>query len=218
MSVFAICLPYTNPFKYNHFTVSLAHHVIAAWFLKCRLPFRRDFVKFITTVSLNSSVIDHPQSKFLIISRDWKQTSSFQSKKDILWRVTDDRMLWTKTHLAGNAALVLPNRLAWKISCMKNAPSMECAVSNLGVLVPGKSSTPNRLWSAGLQANGPQTSDRRCSTYLPPWTDWNLYRSHGEIHFLDLFCHAQEVSNCFSLPSSLFHTIFVSEKILTYCF
>ncbi|RZF45475.1 hypothetical protein LSTR_LSTR009346 [Laodelphax striatellus] len=47
MSVFAISLPYTNPFKYNHYTVSLAHHVIAVWFLKCRLPFRRDFVKFI---------------------------------------------------------------------------------------------------------------------------------------------------------------------------
>ncbi|KAF4522184.1 hypothetical protein B566_EDAN007331 [Ephemera danica] len=49
MSVFAIALPYTNPFKYNHYTVSLAHHVIAVWFLKCRLPFRRDFVKFIIT-------------------------------------------------------------------------------------------------------------------------------------------------------------------------
>ncbi|XP_015588565.1 tuberin [Cephus cinctus] len=49
MSVFAILLPYTNPFRYNHYTVSLAHHVIAVWFLKCRLPFRRDFVKFITT-------------------------------------------------------------------------------------------------------------------------------------------------------------------------
>ncbi|RLU20252.1 hypothetical protein DMN91_006859 [Ooceraea biroi] len=56
MSVFAILLPYTNPFKYNHYTVSLAHHVIAVWFLKCRLPFRRDFVKFITT-GLKANVI-----------------------------------------------------------------------------------------------------------------------------------------------------------------
>ncbi|XP_012271509.1 tuberin isoform X2 [Orussus abietinus] len=48
MSVFAILLPYTNPYKYNHYTVSLAHHVIAVWFLKCRLPFRRNFVRFIT--------------------------------------------------------------------------------------------------------------------------------------------------------------------------
>ncbi|KAJ1527617.1 hypothetical protein ONE63_007580 [Megalurothrips usitatus] len=48
MSVLAISLPFSNPFKYNHFIVSLAHHVIAVWFLKCRLPFRRDFVKFIT--------------------------------------------------------------------------------------------------------------------------------------------------------------------------
>ncbi|XP_076652775.1 TSC complex subunit tuberin isoform X1 [Halictus rubicundus] len=49
MSVFAILLPYTNPYKYDHYTVSLAHHVIAVWFLKCRLPFRRDFVRFIIT-------------------------------------------------------------------------------------------------------------------------------------------------------------------------
>ncbi|KRT78367.1 hypothetical protein AMK59_7485 [Oryctes borbonicus] len=48
MAVFAISLPYTNPFKYNHYIVSLAHHVISVWFLKCRLPFRKDFVRFIT--------------------------------------------------------------------------------------------------------------------------------------------------------------------------
>lgn len=55
MAVFAISLPYTNPFKYNHYTVSLAHHVIAVWFLKCRLPFRKDFVRFITNVSIKEN-------------------------------------------------------------------------------------------------------------------------------------------------------------------
>lgn len=52
MSVFAIALPYTNPFKYNHYTVSLAHRVIAIWFLKCRTSFRRNFVEFINKVGL----------------------------------------------------------------------------------------------------------------------------------------------------------------------
>ncbi|XP_025084814.1 tuberin-like isoform X2 [Pomacea canaliculata] len=47
MSVFAIALPYTNPFKFSHYTVSLAHHVIAIWFIRCRMPFRKGFVKFI---------------------------------------------------------------------------------------------------------------------------------------------------------------------------
>ena len=47
LSVFAITLPYTNPFKFNHYTVSLAHHVIIMWFLKCRLANRKGFVKFI---------------------------------------------------------------------------------------------------------------------------------------------------------------------------
>ncbi|GAB6025853.1 hypothetical protein CHUAL_011832 [Chamberlinius hualienensis] len=47
MSIFAIAMPYTNPFKFHHFTVSLAHHVIAMWFIKCRITYRRDFVRFI---------------------------------------------------------------------------------------------------------------------------------------------------------------------------
>lgn len=47
MYVFAISLPYTNPHKYDHYTVSLAHHVIAGWFLKCKLSWRKDFVLYI---------------------------------------------------------------------------------------------------------------------------------------------------------------------------
>jgi len=56
LSVFAITLPYTNPFKFNHYTVSLAHHVIIMWFLKCRLANRKDFVKFIIK-GLGSNVL-----------------------------------------------------------------------------------------------------------------------------------------------------------------
>ncbi|KAA8595134.1 hypothetical protein FQN60_012269, partial [Etheostoma spectabile] len=48
VSVFAISLPYTNPSKFNQYIVSLAHHVIAMWFIRCRLPFRKDFVQYIT--------------------------------------------------------------------------------------------------------------------------------------------------------------------------
>ncbi|XP_059490501.1 tuberin isoform X2 [Neocloeon triangulifer] len=47
LSVFAIALPYTNPFKYSHFVVSLAHHVIAVWFFKSRMPFRSKLVGYI---------------------------------------------------------------------------------------------------------------------------------------------------------------------------
>ncbi|KAL8174982.1 UNVERIFIED_CONTAM: Tuberous sclerosis 2-like protein, partial [Gekko kuhli] len=55
-SVFAISLPYTNPSKFNQYIVCLAHHVIAVWFIKCRLPFRKDFVPFITK-GLRSNVL-----------------------------------------------------------------------------------------------------------------------------------------------------------------
>ncbi|XP_037363681.1 tuberin isoform X4 [Talpa occidentalis] len=55
-SVFAIALPYTNPSKFNQYIVCLAHHVIAMWFIRCRLPFRKDFVPFITK-GLRSNVL-----------------------------------------------------------------------------------------------------------------------------------------------------------------
>nr|CAD7460498.1 unnamed protein product [Timema tahoe] len=80
MSVFAISLPYTNPFKYNHYTVSLAHHVIAVWFLKCRLPFRRDFVKFITT-GLKANVIVPFEEGQLIMKSDLINEDSSSRKR-----------------------------------------------------------------------------------------------------------------------------------------
>lgn len=55
MYVFAIALPYTNPYRFDHYVVSLAHHVVAGWFLKCRLERRADLVKYII-VGLQSNV------------------------------------------------------------------------------------------------------------------------------------------------------------------
>ena len=42
---------FSNPVRFNQYIVSLAHHVIAMWFIRCRLPFRKDFVQYITKVS-----------------------------------------------------------------------------------------------------------------------------------------------------------------------
>uniref|UniRef100_A0A1A9WRI4 Rap-GAP domain-containing protein n=1 Tax=Glossina brevipalpis TaxID=37001 RepID=A0A1A9WRI4_9MUSC len=55
MYVFAISLPYTKPHRYDHYTVSLAHHVIAGWFLKCKLELRKNCVTYI--ISSNASML-----------------------------------------------------------------------------------------------------------------------------------------------------------------
>jgi tuberous sclerosis 2 len=57
LSVFAIALPYTNPFKFSHFVVSLAHHVIAVWFFKSRMPFRSKLVGYI--IKVRSPIINN---------------------------------------------------------------------------------------------------------------------------------------------------------------
>ncbi|KAH8270153.1 hypothetical protein KR018_004871, partial [Drosophila ironensis] len=68
MYVFAISLPYTKPHRYDHYTVSLAYHVIAGWFLKCKLELRKNCVSYIK----NSM-----QSNAQMLSRDIvNQTSS----------------------------------------------------------------------------------------------------------------------------------------------
>ncbi|CRK93003.1 CLUMA_CG006605, isoform A [Clunio marinus] len=45
--VFVTCLPYTSPARYDHYTVSLAHHIIATWFLKSRIMWRKIFADYI---------------------------------------------------------------------------------------------------------------------------------------------------------------------------
>uniref|UniRef100_A0A667ZJN8 Tuberin n=1 Tax=Myripristis murdjan TaxID=586833 RepID=A0A667ZJN8_9TELE len=68
VSVFAISLPYTNPSKFNQYIVSLAHHVIAMWFIRCRLTFRKDFVQYITKGLRSNALLPfddgHEQSAF----------------------------------------------------------------------------------------------------------------------------------------------------------
>ncbi|XP_068606773.1 tuberin isoform X2 [Brachionichthys hirsutus] len=68
VSVFAISLPYTHPSKYNQYIVSLAHHVIAMCFIRCRLPFRKDFVQYITKGLRSNALLPfddgHEQSSF----------------------------------------------------------------------------------------------------------------------------------------------------------
>lgn len=45
--VFATCLPYTSPSRYDHYIVSLAHHIIASWFLKSRIQWRKGYADYI---------------------------------------------------------------------------------------------------------------------------------------------------------------------------
>ncbi|KAL3234082.1 hypothetical protein MRX96_022830 [Rhipicephalus microplus] len=54
--VFAIALPYTNPARFSDVVVALAHHLVALWFLKCRVTFRKDLAPFIMKASSLAAV------------------------------------------------------------------------------------------------------------------------------------------------------------------
>ncbi|XP_055905756.1 tuberin [Eupeodes corollae] len=62
MYVFAVSLSYTKPHPYDHYTVSLAHHVMTGWLLKCKMNMRKNFVMYIISglqTDANVPVKDH---------------------------------------------------------------------------------------------------------------------------------------------------------------
>lgn len=75
--IFAIALPYTNPVKFGRFTVALALHVIAMWFLKCRITFRKDFVPYVIK-NLRSNLDLHTEdtASFEELTQNRKRSSS----------------------------------------------------------------------------------------------------------------------------------------------
>lgn len=82
-SVFAICLPYTDPFRYSQYTVTLAYHVIAAWFVRSRLAYRKAFVGFVSKGLKSSAVIperydSRPDSPALTTAKSHSSIASNQ--------------------------------------------------------------------------------------------------------------------------------------------
>ena len=114
LMVFAITLPYTNPFKFNHYTVSLAHHVIIMWFLKCRLANRKDFVKFIIK-GLNSNILQ-PFEEGNFRTREERnlaslnQDSSSRKRSSSLKEETPSRRVRHMTGVSSRPNLQKPNQ------------------------------------------------------------------------------------------------------------
>ena len=43
--------------QFNHYVVSLAHHVVSLWFLSCKFPLRKNFVRYIVQGFKNNVLI-----------------------------------------------------------------------------------------------------------------------------------------------------------------
>ncbi|KAL5291508.1 TSC2 family protein [Megaselia abdita] len=63
MYIFAAIMPYTKPYKYSHYIVSLAYHVIAKWFLKNKPVLRRNYVKYIiSSIETSTKLLNEDSS------------------------------------------------------------------------------------------------------------------------------------------------------------
>ncbi|XP_013168999.1 PREDICTED: tuberin [Papilio xuthus] len=107
MSVFAILLPYTNPSRYNRYVVSLAHHVIAAWFLKCRLSYRRNFVRFIIH-GLHNYIILPCEEQLHYKTNNFQQTSANEDSSNRQRSSSLGSKAVSRAPLAGSRAPAVP--------------------------------------------------------------------------------------------------------------
>lgn len=74
--VFATCLPYTSPARYDHYIVSLAHHIIASWFLKSRIQWRKGYADYIIegiAKNIDKSLKDAKSQQAQAIADDVKE-------------------------------------------------------------------------------------------------------------------------------------------------
>ncbi|XP_066913474.1 tuberin-like [Clytia hemisphaerica] len=69
MSIFAMALPYTDCLKYTRYIVTLAHQVIADWFTRCKLMFRKDFVSIIVA-ALKSHTTEKDERDSMELQKD----------------------------------------------------------------------------------------------------------------------------------------------------
>ena len=51
LALFGIALPYTDSQRYSQYVVTMAHHVICTWFLRCRIRYRPKVARFISKVT-----------------------------------------------------------------------------------------------------------------------------------------------------------------------
>ncbi|XP_023241139.1 tuberin-like [Centruroides sculpturatus] len=175
MSIFAIALPYTNP-KFDQYTVALAHRVIAMWFLKCRIPFRRDFASFITKYikfyiclkkfdfrdqqidltneSISSPLLSTKSSSFSTLSFSYLDLSeAFQVIITCLKQEKD----WTVLELVLQK---LPELLQNKAAVIGGLNSVNALCSNLCAMISDRNlclpeslrNTPPRLTRADFQS------------------------------------------------------------------
>lgn len=63
MSIFAMALSYTDSYRYSPYIVTLAHQIIADWFTRCRLTYRKGFVMLIKKALRSSTLINEKNEK-----------------------------------------------------------------------------------------------------------------------------------------------------------
>ncbi|XP_056443146.1 tuberin isoform X2 [Gadus chalcogrammus] len=145
VSVFAISLPYTNPSKFNQYIVSLAHHVIAMWFIRCRLTFRKDFVQYITK-GLRSNA--------LLPFDDGHEHSSFRARSTSL----NERPKSLRAAKVARAAAAVANSSSSPVKELRDVSAMDAfrsrsiSVSEHAVRRMQTSTTTSSLGSADENA------------------------------------------------------------------
>lgn len=123
LSIFAIIIPYTNPMKFDEYSVALAYRVATLWYLSSRYQFRKTITDFIIKQLPENIKFSHRQSKENIYNDEYrKRSSSLNTENDLNKKAQDSAN--APNRLSGYSNNSLANAVAGGGNTHQNSPSL----------------------------------------------------------------------------------------------
>lgn len=95
--IFAIIIPYTNPTKFDEYSVALAYRVATMWYLSSRYQYRKTITDFIIKQLPENIKFSHKQSKENVHIEEYRKRSSSLNTENDLNKKSQDSSNSTST-------------------------------------------------------------------------------------------------------------------------
>ena len=118
--IFAIIIPYTNPLKFDEYSVALAYRVATLWYLSSRYQYRKTITDFIIKQLPENIKFSHRASKENIYNDEYRKRSSSLNTENDLNKKSQD----APSRLSGYSNNSLASAVAGGGSAHQNSPSL----------------------------------------------------------------------------------------------
>ena len=153
MSIFAMALSYTDSYRYSSYIVTLAHQIIADWFTRCRLTYRKGFVTLIAKALKSSTMINADREK-----REGIKDNESNSEIKIFHQEMTHVCLDMMARYSFSSRIRHPRRTQVMEFLLSDGTSQTWLAGNMLITITTCSSIPGHCSSCCVAMEGPSDS------------------------------------------------------------